>query len=775
MKNLPALLIIIFLQLVFAAWSVAQETRALWVTRWDYTTPEDVRRIVQNAADHNFNVILFQVRGDGTVMYPSKIEPWSRRFYHQDPGWDPLKLAVELAHLNDIELHAWLNVYPAWSGSTPPPDSNQLFLKHPEWLLVDRFNSRQHLNNHYVFLSPTIPEVSDYLLKICREIYINYNVDGLHLDYIRFPANQYSYDEKSLELFKKTFNEEPEKMPRAWNYFRSAAITGFVARLYEEMKRYDPDLVLSASVIGDYFKGKQLYLQDSHEWLSRGIIDAVYPMIYTSDDTHFRRLLRNHRYNDHGRYVYAGIDHLRDKIPQQVAISRELGCRGFALFSYGTLFPGHSDRLFRQSGLDTVMAFPVEPAPHEWKRLVRDNQGPHVVEVQTIPVKVFSDKKFKIAAKVVDPSGVYDDKTGSDGQGMYLIYGKDWPFGEGTEVKMSPLRGNKDWYITDEFIPPLKTGLDFRCRIFAWDNYHESEKHPRRNLGYSDIWSLSILLPAEGYVSAGYLDPIIRDATVMEVDGQGKIWVAGGTGRQLYVFTPQGDSTAYSPITSGLSGEREPTELGAISGMAFYPPRTMYVSVASDSTIYRFDSRTGEPMPGIETGFAPGELDLDDRENLYVLEVGTTRWHLLTATGLELQGSPYGSRMLGNDIAVFRNGGMVFISDQSANRVQVWRGAVEDLRSAYWRASDLPDGDIGFGKVAVDSSNYIYVAHSQRGIITIFDQAREPIGHLTGGFPMLYAPREIAVSPTSDTLYVLEETGGGPVQVSLWIKTPAAD
>jgi uncharacterized lipoprotein YddW (UPF0748 family) len=53
------------------------EARMLWVTRWDYKTPEDVRAIVANAASLNFNVILFQVRGNGTVFYPSAIEPWA--------------------------------------------------------------------------------------------------------------------------------------------------------------------------------------------------------------------------------------------------------------------------------------------------------------------------------------------------------------------------------------------------------------------------------------------------------------------------------------------------------------------------------------------------------------------------------------------------------------------------------------------------------------------------------------------------------------------------
>ena len=758
-----------FLLLFFCFSLYAQETRALWVTRWNYSKPDDINRIITNAKNYNFNVILFQVRGAGSVCYPSKIEPWSKQFNQQDPGWDPLKLATQLAHNNGLELHAWMNVYPAWSGEEPSYHSSQLYNSHPDWLMVDRFLRTQKLNRHYVFLSPTIPAVTDYLLDIFAKVYQNYDIDGIHLDYVRFPSNSYSYDKESLALFEKNYNSKPHKKPALWSLFQRSAITNFVNRLYSNMNTFDHNLVLSASVIGDYYKGKQVYLQDSHEWLSKGIIDIIYPMIYTKDDVYFERVLGQHVYNNHGRYVFPGVNFSGLNLVRQLEIAKSLGCTGSALFSYGTLFPNHSTHLLDRIGLPKIWADKTKPALFSWKELERDNTGPHVVQVQTIPVKVFSDTKFKIASKIIDPSGIFDDNSGSDGQGLYLIYGKDAPFGEGTEVKMSPLKNNKDWYISDDFIPPLKTGLDFRCRIFAWDNFHESENHPKRNLGYSDIWSLSVLLPTEGYMANDYLGPILDRPSILKVDGQGKIWVANEANK-LFIFNPQGQNALFSPINTALSGNRKDIELGTISGMTFCPPNTMYVSVSSDSTIYRFNSLTGEPMAGIETSFAPGELDGDEDENLFVLEVGTTRWHVITPSGLELQNSPYGTNFLGNDIAVLKNAGMVFITDQSTNRVQCWRGAIEGLKSQYWRVNDLPDGDIGFGKVQVDSSNHIYVAHSQRGVITIYNQAEKAVNHLTGGFPMLNAPREIASSPTSDTLYVLEETGMGPTQISSWVR-----
>ncbi len=82
------------------------ELRALWVMRWDYRTPADVRQIVRKAAQYHFNAILFQVRGNGTVCYRSDIEPWAEEFGGQDPGWDPLQTAIAEAHEAGLTLHA---------------------------------------------------------------------------------------------------------------------------------------------------------------------------------------------------------------------------------------------------------------------------------------------------------------------------------------------------------------------------------------------------------------------------------------------------------------------------------------------------------------------------------------------------------------------------------------------------------------------------------------------------------------------------------------------
>ena len=78
--------------------------RGIWVTRFDYLTKGDVVGIIDNCKRLGMNTVLFQVRGNGTVFYPSQIEPWAEQFDFQDPGFDPLAVAIQEAHQRDMRL-----------------------------------------------------------------------------------------------------------------------------------------------------------------------------------------------------------------------------------------------------------------------------------------------------------------------------------------------------------------------------------------------------------------------------------------------------------------------------------------------------------------------------------------------------------------------------------------------------------------------------------------------------------------------------------------------
>lgn len=120
--------------------------RFLWVTRWDYASPEDIARICYNAASARFTDLLFQVRGEGTVFFNSPYEPWAWELSGKDPevgvgidpGWDPLAVAVREGRRRGLRVHAYLNVMPCWAQKVPPPKGRgQIYADHPDWLMVD--------------------------------------------------------------------------------------------------------------------------------------------------------------------------------------------------------------------------------------------------------------------------------------------------------------------------------------------------------------------------------------------------------------------------------------------------------------------------------------------------------------------------------------------------------------------------------------------------------------------------------------------------------------
>jgi uncharacterized lipoprotein YddW (UPF0748 family) len=271
--------------------------RAVWVTRYDYKTPTDVARIMDNCAQAGFNAVIFQVRGNGTVFYPSDIEPWAEQYDYQDPGYDPLAHAIDQARARDMELHAWVNVMPAWRGPAEPTNPDQLYHTHPEWFWYDANGNRQPLNHvvgerrrgWYASVNPCLPEVRAYLVDVFREIVSRYDVDGLHLDYIRFPNEpvvrgeqipDYPHDARTLARFHRVAGATPEAHPAAWNRWRTAQVTQLVAEIQGMVRDVRPEAVLSAAVKTDP-RGGLPHFQDAPSWARDGLVDALYLMNYT--------------------------------------------------------------------------------------------------------------------------------------------------------------------------------------------------------------------------------------------------------------------------------------------------------------------------------------------------------------------------------------------------------------------------------------------------------------------------------------------------------------
>lgn len=319
-----------------------------------FQTPDDVRTIIRNASRIGVDTVFWQVRGNGTVTYPSRIEPWSREFGYRDPGFDPLALALREAHRRGIRLEAWVNLMPAWRGSKPPPIRNQLYHTRPEWFLHDDAGQRQPLGRGYAILNPCLPAVRTYLVELCAEIATRYDIDGIHLDYVRYAwettpnaRERYPRDAETLRRYRAETGLHPDDQPARWDRWRADQLTELVAQIRGMLKRLRPDATLTAATWGNPNDGEKLFFQQARTWLRRGLLDAATPMTYTADAAKFARDIRAYRDPVPNAHLLPGIGLYKHTSLPSLALQFEQCARWdgrYALFSYASIYATAADR-----------------------------------------------------------------------------------------------------------------------------------------------------------------------------------------------------------------------------------------------------------------------------------------------------------------------------------------------------------------------------------------------------------------------------------------------
>ena len=352
---------------------LATPTRAVWVARFHYRYVEDIPTIMENCARAGFNTVYLQVRGEGTVSYPSRSEPWGREYGHVSPGFDPLALAVMEAHRHGLRIEAWVNVMPGWKGPEPPPaglDPLQLYHAHPDWFLSNADGNRQPLvtvdaktkrkESFYVILNPCLPEVRAHIAGVIDEILTHYDVDGVHLDYIRYAwdttenaKRDFPRDPRTLALYEQDTGLRPDDDTCAWNGWRANQLTRLVAGIRRTVDRRRPGATLTAAVWRDPGRGYREYLQNGAAWLNAGLLDAVVPMAYTPKTELFQSEIAAWHEAAGNRRVIPGLGVYLHRNPRPMRTQLDL-CESwggdFALFAYAALFAADGDRRLDKKG-----------------------------------------------------------------------------------------------------------------------------------------------------------------------------------------------------------------------------------------------------------------------------------------------------------------------------------------------------------------------------------------------------------------------------------------
>lgn len=342
---------------VTAVPSPPQEARALWISRWDWEGEAELRALLDNAARANFNLIYFQARGRADAYYRSSLEPWAHRppafVLGQDPGWDPLGVALEVARDRGLELHVWLNALIGWCTTEAIPETTprHILLEHPDWVMVDQEGRTTAENCN--FLTPGEPGVRTQLAAVAAEIVRRYAVDGIHLDFIRYPNETFSYDAQSLAAFEVAREAEPEI---DYDELRRRLVSAAVSEVHDSLGAADPNARLSAAVWGVYRNtagwsgvstGYDTRFQDARRWTELNIIDVLVPMVYWRiQPTYGARLDFAYLADEHvaavpDRHVYVGMGVEESSsgfcagcdVVRQIYRSRMAGAAGVSIFS----------------------------------------------------------------------------------------------------------------------------------------------------------------------------------------------------------------------------------------------------------------------------------------------------------------------------------------------------------------------------------------------------------------------------------------------------------
>lgn len=281
--------------------AVPREFRGVWVATVDNIDwpskrglpvadqKRELERIFDVALDLKLNAVVFQIRPMCDALYDSTLEPWSEYLTGKlgqkpKPYYDPLALAIELAHARGLELHAWFNPYrarhPSAKSATP---ADHLVKKRPD--LAKAYGK------HY-WLNPTHKEVQTHSLAVMLDVVKRYDVDGIHIDDYFYPYKEKDADGKVIPFPDDDTWAAYQSSggTRSRDDWRRDAVNGFVERMYMEVKAAKPWVKVGISPFGIWRPGHPAGIQgfdqyaelyaDAKLWFNKGWCDYFTPQLY---------------------------------------------------------------------------------------------------------------------------------------------------------------------------------------------------------------------------------------------------------------------------------------------------------------------------------------------------------------------------------------------------------------------------------------------------------------------------------------------------------------
>ncbi|MFW5869135.1 MAG: glycoside hydrolase family 10 protein, partial [Armatimonadota bacterium] len=325
---------------------------------------------VQNLADNGFNAIVPNMLWGGVALYDSEHLPHHPVVAERG---DQIAECVEAAKRHGIEVHPWkVN----WRLGSAVPEEFVQQLREEGRL------QRSFAGEEMEWLCPSDPRNLELELNTMVEVARNYDVDGVHFDYIRYPGTQSCYCDGCHERFERDTGLTVENWPEdlrtdefedAWTQWRCDQISALVEATAREVRAIKPHVKISAAVFNSYPQTRSSIGQDWLHWVEQGWLDFLCPMDYTNSDGTFATLVARQVQQVAGRVpLYPGIGASAsrstlsvDRVAGQAQIARILGADGFTIFNYSrdmaqNVAPGLGRALLSEEAVHPHNAPPFE-------------------------------------------------------------------------------------------------------------------------------------------------------------------------------------------------------------------------------------------------------------------------------------------------------------------------------------------------------------------------------------------------------------------------------
>ncbi len=352
------------------------QVRALWVTTESLYNQEEIELLVATAAAYDVDALFVQVRRAGDAYYESPTEPRSRKLESQPDAFDPLAEVISCAKLFGVEVHAWLNVNYIWPGPGMPPMKSHIANRRPEWIAVGRDSRRltRYTKREMAggdtegwYVDPAAEGFAEYFAAVAAEVAREYDVDGVHLDFIRYPNYRFGYGKNSRSRYlKERGRQDPillgyhkldgtvyspavgydglaarwfDLHELEWLDWRADQVTRVVAAAKRAVKAADPDVQFSAAPWADPEHAYRYVGQDWLGWLDRGLVDIICPMTYWGNAAKLAALADRLEARRGGARLLLGVGAFNHDASYPSMIAAGLSASpvdGIILFDYGS-------------------------------------------------------------------------------------------------------------------------------------------------------------------------------------------------------------------------------------------------------------------------------------------------------------------------------------------------------------------------------------------------------------------------------------------------------